>query len=164
MLKRFRIEYCKTVTTPMQTSCKLSKNDDSKYTYQRKYMSMIGNLLYVIASRPDVMQAVGQVARFQAGPKESHVLAIKRIFRCLKGTEEFGLWYPKGNDISLIAYTYADWAGCIDDRRSTNGAVFYLGECLVYWLSKKQSSIYLSTFEAEYIVATGCCTQVLWMK
>jgi hypothetical protein len=118
----------------------------------------------VTASRPDVMQAVGQVAQFQAAPKESHVLAVKRIFRYLKGTEEFGLWYPKGKYLSLIAYTDADWAGCIDDRRSTSGAAFYLGECLVSWLSKKQSSVSLSTAEVEYIVAATCCTQVLWMK
>jgi hypothetical protein len=104
------------------------------------------------------------VARFQVASKESHVLAVKRIFRYLKGTKEFGLWYPKGKDLSLIAYTYADWAGCIDDRRSTSGAKFYLGECLVSWLRKKQSSISLSTAEAEYIAATTCCTQVLWMK
>jgi hypothetical protein len=86
MLKRFGMEDCKPVTTPMQTSCKLSKDDDSKSTDQRKYMSMIGSLLYVTASRPDVMQEVGQVARFQEAPKESHVLAVKRIFRYLKGT------------------------------------------------------------------------------
>ena len=83
----------------------------------------------------------------------AHVLVVKRIFRYLKGTKEFGLWYPKGNDLSFIAYTDADWAGCIDDRRSTNGATFYLGECLVYWLRTKQSSMYLSTTEVEYIVA-----------
>jgi hypothetical protein len=131
------MEDCKPIITPMQTSCKLSKDDDSKSTYQRQYRSMIGILLYVIASRPDVMQAVGQVAQFQTAPKESHVLAVKRIFRYLKGTKEFGLWYPKGKDLSLIAYTDADWAGCIDDRRSTSGVVFYLGECLVSWIRKK---------------------------
>jgi hypothetical protein len=86
MLKRFGMEDCKPVTTPMQTSCKLRKDDDSKSTDQRQYRSMIGSLLYVTTSRPDVMQAVGQVARFQAAPKESHVLAVKRIFRYLKGT------------------------------------------------------------------------------
>jgi hypothetical protein len=95
MLKRFRMEDCKPVITSMQTSCKLSKDDDSKSIDQRQYRSMIGSLLYVIASKPDVMQTVGQVARFQAAPKESHVLAVKRIFRYLKGTKEFGLWYPK---------------------------------------------------------------------
>jgi hypothetical protein len=80
------MEDCKLVTTPMQTSCKLSKDDDSKSTDQRKYISMIDNLLYVTTSRPYVMKAIGQVARFQATPKESHVLAVKRIFRYLKGT------------------------------------------------------------------------------
>jgi hypothetical protein len=89
---------------------------------------------------------------------------MKRIFRYHKGTKEFGLWYPKGKHLSLISYTDADWAGCIDDQRSTSGVVFYLGECLVSWLRKKQSSISLSTAEEDYIVTTSCCTQVLWMK
>jgi hypothetical protein len=86
MLKRFGMEYFKPVATSMQTSCKLSKDDDSKSTYQKQYKSMIGILLYVTTSIPDVMQAVGQVARFQAAPNESHVLAVKRIFKYLKGT------------------------------------------------------------------------------
>jgi hypothetical protein len=116
MLKRFGMQDFKLVITPMQTSCKLSKDDDSKSTDQRQYRSIIGSLLYVTTSRPDVMQTVGQVARFQAAPKESHVLVAKRIFKYLKGTKEFGLWYPKGKDISLITYTDVDWAGCIDDR------------------------------------------------
>jgi hypothetical protein len=116
MLKRFGMEDCKPVITPMQTSCKLRKDDDSKSTDERQYKSMIGNLLYVTTSRPYVMQAVGQVARFQAEPKKSHVLAVKRIFKYLKGTKEFGLWYPKGKYLSLIAYIDADWEGCIDDR------------------------------------------------
>jgi hypothetical protein len=89
---------------------------------------------------------------------------VKKIFKYLKGTKEFRLWYPKGKDRSLIAYTDADWAGCIDDRRSTNGEAFYLGGCLVSWLSNKKSSISLSTTEAEYIATTSCCTHVLWMK
>jgi hypothetical protein len=142
----------------LQTSCKLSKDDDLKSIDQRQCRSMIGSLLYVTTCRPDVMQAVGQVARFQAAPKESHVLAVKRIFRYLKGTKEFGLWYPNGKDLSLIAYTDEDWAGCIDDRRSTIGATFYLGECLVSSLSKKHSLVSLSTSEAEYIAAASCCT------
>jgi hypothetical protein len=86
MLKKFEMEYCKPITTPMKTSCKLRKDDDSKSTDQRKYRSMIGILLYVIVSIPNVMQEVGKVARFQEEPKESHVLVVKRIFRYLKGT------------------------------------------------------------------------------
>ena len=71
-------------------------------------MTMIGSLLYVTTSRPDVMQAVRLVVRFQENSKEAHVLAIKRIFRCLKGTTEFGIWYPKGNELTLVAYIDAD--------------------------------------------------------
>ena len=78
------------------------------------------------------------MARFQAEPKESHMLAVKKIFIYLKGTKEFGLWYPKGNDLSLIAYIDAYWASCNDDRRSTSGVKLYLGECLVSWLRKEQ--------------------------
>ena len=110
------------------------------------------------------MQAVGQVTRFQVAPKETHIIAVKRIFRYLKGTMDFGLWYPKGNELTLIAYLEADWAECVDDRRSTSGTTFFLGNCLVSWSSKKQSSVSLSTAEAEYIAAVACCTQILWMK
>ena len=110
------------------------------------------------------MHAVGLVARFQANPKEIHVLAIKRIFKYLKGTTEFGLWYPKGNELTMVAYTYADWVGSIDDRKSTSGVALYLGNYLVAWSSKKQSSVSLSTTKAEYIAAAACCTQVIWMK
>jgi len=110
------------------------------------------------------MQAVSLVARFQADPRESHVMAIKRIFRYLKGTVEYGLWYPRDHDFSLHAYTNADWVGDVDDRKSTSGGAFFLGKRLVSWLSKKQEAISLSTIEAEYIAAAGSCTQLLWMK
>jgi hypothetical protein len=116
MLKRFGMEDCKPITTHIKTSFKLRKYDASKYIDHRKYRLMIGSVLYVTTSRPDVMQTVGQVARFQEAPKESHVLAVKRIFRYLKGTKKFVLWYPKGKDLSLISYTDADWEGYIDDR------------------------------------------------
>ena len=142
----------------------MRKDDESKEVDQKLYRSIIGSLLYVTTSRPDIMHAVGLVARFQANPKETHVLAIKRIFRYLKGTTEFGLWYPKGNELTLVAYTDVDWEGNIDDRKSTSGVALYLGNRLVPWASKKQSSVSLSTAEAEYIAATTCCTQVIWMK
>eukprot|EP00253_Pinus_taeda_P006365 PITA_06365 len=110
------------------------------------------------------LYAVGQVARFQVAPKESHIIVIKRILQYLKGTAEYGLWYPKGNDLVVQAYTNEDWAGSVDDHKSTSGATFYLGGCLVSWLSKKQSLISLSTAEAKYVTAAASCTQVLWMK
>ena len=125
MLKKFQMEDCKLVSTPMIIGCKLSKDDESKEVDQRIYRSMIGSLLYVTTSRPDVMQAIGQVVRFQAAPKENHIITVKRIFSYLKGTLDFGIWYPKGNDLTLIAYLDIDWAGCVDDRKSTSGTAFF---------------------------------------
>ena len=164
MLKKFGMVDCKPVSTPITTGCKLSMDDESKEVDQKPYRSMIGSLLYVTASRQDVMQAVKLVARFQANPMEKDVLAIKRIFRYLKGTIEFGVGYPKGHELSLVAYTDADWVGSIDDRRSTSETTLYLGDFLVSWSSKKQSLVSLSTAEVEYITAGTCCTQVIWMR
>ena len=110
MLKKFKMEECKLVSTPMVTSCKLRKYDESKEVDQRLYISMIGILLYVIASRPDAMQVIGRVIRFQATQKETHVLVVKRIFIYLKGTIDFGLWYSKGNELTMVSYIDVDWA------------------------------------------------------
>ena len=137
MLKKFKMEDCKPVSTPMVTGCKLSKDDESPEANQTMYRSMIGSLLYVIATRPDIMQVVGLVARFQDFPMETHVVAVKRIFRYLKGTMDYGLWYPRSKNLSLTAFTDIDWVGSINDRKSTSGGAFFLGDCLVSWLSKK---------------------------
>lgn len=105
------------------------------------YRSMTGSLLYVTISRPHVMQVVRQVTWFQATPKESHVVVVKRIFQFLNGTKKYGIWYPKRNELTTFTYTNADWAGNVEDHKSTSGGTFYQGGCLVSWLSKKQSSI-----------------------
>ena len=131
------MEDCIPASTSMITGCKLRKEDESKEVDQRLYRSMIGILLYVTTSRPDVMEVIGQVAIFQAAPKETHIIEVKSIFKYLKGTLDFGLWYPKGNDLTLIAYSDADWVGCVDDRKSTSRIAFFLGGCLVSWSSKK---------------------------
>jgi hypothetical protein len=158
MLNNFGMVDCKPVSTPMQTSCKFRKDDKSKDVDQRLYILMIGSLIYVKESRLDVMKSVGKVAIFQETPKESHVMVVKRIFRYLKETKDYGLWYPKGNDLSLIAYIDVYWEGIVDDRGSTSGSSFYLSDFLVSWLSKKQYSISFPTTEKEYVVETTCCT------
>ena len=137
MLKKFQMQDSKLVGTPMDTRCKLSQTDDYKDVEQKMYCSMIGSILYV-TTKPDVMHAVFQAARFQASPKASHLLAVKRILRYLKGTIQYGLWYPKGNHLDQYAFTNDDQGGCVDDRKSISGATFYLGGCLVSWSSKKQ--------------------------
>lgn len=110
------------------------------------------------------MQGVCTVARFQASPKESHVTVVKRIFKYIQGTLDYGLWYPRSDEFSLIAYTNANRVGCLDDKKSTSGAAFFLGDRLVAWHNKKQVYVSLSIAKVEYIVATSCCTQVLWMS
>ena len=148
MLNKFKMEDCKPVLTPMVPGCKLSIDDSSKDVDQMLYRSMTGLLLYVTASWPNFMQVVGQVVRFQATPKESHIIVAKRILQCLKGTTEYGLWYPKGNNLIIQSFIDADWTRSVDDCKSTSGVAFYVGGCLVSWLSKKQTSISLSTAEA----------------
>ena len=108
------MEDSKLFSTPMITGCKLSKDDESLEVYHTMYRSMIGSLLYVATTRPDVMQAVGLIARFQSSPKETHVTTSKRNFKYLKGTMEYGLWYPKSQDFILKAFTDADWEGSFD--------------------------------------------------
>ena len=125
---------------------------------------MIGSLLYLTASRPDIMFSVCLCARFQSCPKESHLSAVKRIFKYLAGTIEIGLWYPKFTTFDLVGYSDADFAGCKVDRKSTSGTCHFLGNSLISWHSKKQNSVALSTAEVEYVAAGSCCVQVLWMK
>jgi hypothetical protein len=131
---------------------------------QKMYRSMIGSLLYVTASRPDVMFSVCMCARFQASPRESCLKVTNRILRYLKHTQNVGLWYPKGAKFELIGYSNSDYVGCKVERRSTSGTYQQLGRSLISWSSKKQNSVVLSTAEAEYIAADSCCAQILWMK
>eukprot|EP00253_Pinus_taeda_P033214 PITA_33214 len=163
ILKKYGMEDAKPVCTPMVTGCNLSANDESTAVNQPTYRSMIGSLLYLIGTQLDIMHAVGIVGRFQANPKETHLQAVKRIFKYPQGTQNYGLWYPRDTDLTLHAYTDADWAGSVDDRKSTSGGAFFMGSRLVSWFSKKQSSIALSTAEVEYVAAASCCTQLLWM-
>jgi hypothetical protein len=114
-------------------------------------------VLYLCASRLDIMLSVCMCARFQANPKEIHL-------RVRKSTPKFGLWYPKGSTFDLIGYSDVDYAGCKIDRKSTSGTCQFLGRSLVPWASKKQNSVALSTAESKYIVAGHCCAQLLWMR
>ncbi|KAK1579119.1 hypothetical protein QYE76_016956, partial [Lolium multiflorum] len=126
MLKRFKMTEMKGVATPMVTKCHLALDPNGKEVDQKVYRSMIGSLLYLCASRPDIVLSVGVCARYQASPKESHMMALKRIFRYLVDTPRYGIWYPKGSSFILNGYTDADWAGDKDDRKSTSGACQFL--------------------------------------
>ena len=163
-LKKFGMQDCKGFTTPMPAKHHLGPDDNGKEFDQKVYRSMIGSLLYLCASRPDIMLSVCMCARFQAAPKESHHLAVKRILRYLAYTPTLGLWYPKGSEFDLVGFSDADYAGDKVDRKSTSGTCHFLGRSLVCWSSKKQNCVSLSTAESEYIAAGSCCAQLLWMK
>eukprot|EP00253_Pinus_taeda_P031716 PITA_31716 len=117
ILKNYGMEDSKLVCTPMVTRCSLISNDQSAAVHQPTYRSMIGNLLYLTGTRLDIMQAVGIVGRFQANPKETRLQAVKSIFKYLQGTQNFGLWYPRNADLTLHAYTDANWVGSVDDKK-----------------------------------------------
>ncbi|WVZ90653.1 hypothetical protein U9M48_036936 [Paspalum notatum var. saurae] len=125
---------------------------------------MIGSLLYLTATRPDIQFAVCLCARYQTSPRTFHRQAVKRIFRYLKFTPELGLWYSSSSSLFFRGFSDADHAGCRIERKSTSGTCQLLLTSLVSWSSRKQASVSLSTTEAEYIAAASCCSQLLWMK
>ncbi|KAJ9548445.1 hypothetical protein OSB04_020988 [Centaurea solstitialis] len=164
LLKKYDMSGCHSIGTPMATGNSIGPDHEGKDVDLRNYRSMVGSLMYLTASRPDIMFATCVCARYQAKPKESHLAAVKRIFRYLKGTPYYGIWYPKGLGFELQAYTDADYGGCNMDRKSTSGHLQFLGNKLVSWASKKQQCVSTSTAESEYVAAASCCSQVLWMQ
>jgi hypothetical protein len=154
----------KPAKTPMGTDGHVDLNKGGKSVDQKAYRSMIGSLLYLCASRPDIILSVCMCARYQSDPKECHLVAVKRILRYLVSTPCFGIWYPKGSTFDLIGYSDSDYAGCKVDRKSTSGTCQFLGRSLVSWSSKKQTFVALSTAEVEYVAAGQCCVQLLWMR
>ncbi|GKA24938.1 hypothetical protein Tco_0710971 [Tanacetum coccineum] len=129
-----------------------------------KYRSMIGALMYLTSSRPDIVHATCLCARYQDKPTEKHLKEVKRIFCYLQGSVNMGLWYTKDSGFELTGFSYADYVGCKDTFKSTSGGAQFLGEKLVSWSSKKQDCTTLSTMEAEYVSLSACCAQVIWMR
>ena len=142
------MDECKPIKTPMPSNGHLDLDEGGKMVDQTLYCSMIGSLLYLTTSRPDIMFSVCMCARFQANPKEAHLVAVKRILRYINHTPSIGLWYPKGARFQLVGYSDSDYAGCKVDRKSTSAECHLLGRSLVSWSSKKQNSVALSTAKA----------------
>ncbi|GJU73621.1 putative ribonuclease H-like domain-containing protein [Tanacetum coccineum] len=160
ILKKFGFSTVKTASTPKETSKPLLKDAEAKDVDVHLYRSMIGSLMYLTASRPDIMFVVCACARFQVTPKVSHLHAVKRIFRYLKGQPKLGLWYPKDSPFDFEAYTDSDFAGASLDRKSTTRGCQFLGSRLISWQCKKQTIVANSTTEAEYVAAASCCGQI----
>jgi hypothetical protein len=164
IVKKFGMENASHKRTPAPTHLKLTRDEKGMDVDQSLYRSMIGSLLYLTASRPDITFAVGVCARYQAEPKISHLTQVKRILKYVNGTCDYGIMYSHYENTTLVGYCDADWAGSADDRKSTSGGCFLLGNNLISWFRKKQNCVALSTAEAEYIAAGSSCTQLVWMK
>ncbi|GJU64609.1 putative ribonuclease H-like domain-containing protein [Tanacetum coccineum] len=151
-------------THPMDV-CKTKLKDETDPPVNvHLYRSMIGSLMYLTASRPDIMFAVSACSRHQVTPLTSHLNAVKKIFKYLKGQPKLGLWYPKDSPFQLEAYSDSDYAGSHGDRKSTTGGCQFLGRRLISWQCKKQTIVATSSTEAEYVAAASCCAQVLWIQ
>ncbi|GKC73955.1 retrovirus-related pol polyprotein from transposon TNT 1-94 [Tanacetum coccineum] len=161
IIKKYGMETSDPVDTPMVEKSKLDADPQRKEVDPTCYRGMMGSLMYLTASRPDLVFAVCMCALYQAKPAEKNLHAVKRIFRYLRGTINMGLWYSKDSCIALTAFVDVDHAGCQDTRKSTSGSMQLLGDILVSFSSKKQKSIVISSTEAEYIALSGCCAIAL---
>ncbi|GJY65243.1 hypothetical protein Tco_0467481 [Tanacetum coccineum] len=163
LLKKHGLDECVSMSTPMATK-RLNADLQGTPTDQTNYRRMIGGLMYLTASRPDIAFATFVCARYQARPTVKHLKEVKRIFRYLRQSYNMGLWYPKDSRFELIVYSDPDHARCKDDCKSTSGGLQFLGGKFVSWSSKKQDFTAMSTAGAEYVSLSACCAQVIWMR
>ncbi|XP_020411082.1 uncharacterized protein LOC109946761 [Prunus persica] len=153
---------CKPCPTPLPSDTRLSCLDGDPLSDPSTYRSMVGGLQYLTLSRPDISFAVNQVCQFMHNPRSSHLQVVKRIFRYIKGTVEQGLVFRESTDFTLRSFSDADWAGSVDDRRSTTGACIFFGPNLLTWTAKKQSTVSRSSTEAEYRALANTAAEIHW--
>ncbi|XP_031263008.1 uncharacterized protein LOC116121206 [Pistacia vera] len=161
VLKKFCMENCKPVNLPLVPNLKLSKNEDGEKVDEGLYRSLIGCLLYLTATRPDLMYATSLLSRFMSNPTETHFKIAKSVLRYVTGSTDYGVWFKRSEDFSLIGYSDSDWAGSTDDMRSTSGFAFFMNHGAICWLSRKQETVAISTAEVEYISATAAVNQAI---
>lgn len=164
ILKKFNMDKCNSVTTPLVVNEKLMKDDGSVKVNESLYRSVIGSLLYLSSTRPEIIFAASLLSRFMHCPNQTHLRAAKRVLRYIRGTSDFGILYYPIADAKLIGYTDSDWGGSVDDMRSTSGYAFSFGSGIFSWVSKKQDTTALSSAEAEYVSASLGTCQALWLR
>ncbi|GKA61139.1 retrovirus-related pol polyprotein from transposon TNT 1-94 [Tanacetum coccineum] len=161
ILTKYGMETCDPIGTLMEIKDKLDLDKNGILVDATKYHSMIGALMYLTSSIPDIISPTCLCARYQAQPTEKHLKYVKRIFRDLRGTVNMGLWYTKDSGFELTGFSDADYAGCRESFKSTSGRTQFLGEKLVGWSSKNQDCTVLSSAKAEYVSLSTYCAQVI---
>lgn len=164
VLNKFSMENCKATSTPVAVGEKLSSQDKHEKVCETTYRSLVGCLLYLTATRPDIMYAVSLLSRFMHCSNESHFRAAKRVLRYIKGTLSYGMQFTKAENLKLVGYCDSDWAGSLDDMKSTTGYAFNIGSAMICWSSKKQGVVAQSTAEAEYVAAAAAVNQAIWLR
>jgi hypothetical protein len=158
---------CNPCASPLEPRLKLSKKSESPLVNVTEYRSMVGSLRYLVNTRPDIAYAVGFVGRFLEEPHEDHRSAVKHILRYVAGTPDHGLFYRRkegeSGNIRLVGFSDSDFAGDVDDRKSTTGVLYCLGDSPITWHSTKQKVVALSSCEAEYIAAGSGACQGVWL-
>ena len=165
ILKVFKMNDCNTIKTPMEVHLKLQREAEGKPMNSTNFKSLIGSLQYLMNTRPDIVYSVSYLSRFMDKPSSEHLVAAKRILRYLNGTVNFGILYKRGEKVMKITgYSDSDFAGDINDRKSTSGLIFFMGGLPITWNSMKQRVVALSTCEAEYIAISSAAYQSLWIS
>ena len=167
ILKSMGMSVCNLCTTPMEVRLRLRKiKEGDEVVEATAYRSIIGSLRYLVNTRPDIAYSVGVVSRYMEAPGKQHWAAVKQILRYLKGTMEYGCRYERGTDLKpfLLGFSDSDFAGDVEDRKSSNGIAYFLGTSLVTWASQKQKIVTLSSCEAEYVVGAAAACQGIWLS
>jgi hypothetical protein len=152
------------VDTPMEVNVKYRRDEGELLDDPTLYRKLVGSLIYVTITRPDISFAVHTVSRFMQAPRHLHFSAVQRIIKYLLGTSRRGLFFPNNSTLQLQAYSDADWAGCPDTRKSTTGWCMFLGNAAISWKCKKQDSVSKSSTEAEYRAMSAACSEIVWLR
>ncbi|KAI5337779.1 hypothetical protein L3X38_017050 [Prunus dulcis] len=164
LLDKFGLKDCKSVSTPLVATDKLKREDGSDPADESLFRKIVGSLLYLTATRPDIMFSACLLARFMHNPSKMHYGAAKRVLRYIQGTIDYGIEYVTGKSALLVGYCDSDWSGSEEDMKSTSGYAFSFGSGAFSWASVKQHSVALSTAEAEYVSAAEATSQAIWLR
>lgn len=158
------LEDTSSVDTPMEVNVKYRKNEGDLLDDPTLYRRLVGSLIYLTTTRPDISYVVHQVIQFMSSPRHLYLAAVRHIIHYLRGSPTRGLFFPTDSSLQLVTYSDADWTGCPDTRRSTTGWCMFLGDALISWRCKKQDRVSKSSTEVEYRAMSTACSEIVWLR